>query len=539
MPDKTNIYDESIYEEKYCAYLRKSRADRDAELRGEGETLARHKQLLTEFSAKMHVSISKFYCEVVSGDTIANRPVMQELLADVEKGRWKGVFVVEVERLARGNTRDQGIVSDTFKYSDTQIITPAKIYDPNNEFDEEYFEFGLFMARREYKTINRRLQRGRIASVKEGKYVGSTAPFGYRRVKIKHDKGYTLEIVPEQAEVVRQVFEWYCHGELLPDGTYQRLGTDSIASRLDLLGIKPAINDFWSKASISDMLRNITYCGKVFFGQRKYVKSFANGNIITVRQNNDDFICCDGLHEAIIPQALFDLAQSVRSQNKKNTLPAKMVLQNPLSGLVYCQKCGKLMTRLGENSRNKYATLKCPNKYCDNISSPLFLVEKQVLTFLRNWLNTYDLKQDSFQPFPIEKDILSKKRSLSQLNSEYESLQKQLNKTYDFLEQGVYSLDVFSQRQQSIKKELAALKDKMHSVEDELSRIDALVVEKEQFAPKVRALLDSYDTNTAEANNRILHEVIEKITYIKTEPNRRGNLYNANFSLNIYPRVPL
>lgn len=88
----------------YCAYLRKSRADRDAELRGEGETLARHKALLAALSEKYNKPIEKWYREVVSGDTIAARPVMQELLRDVEDGMWEGVYVVEVERLARGNT---------------------------------------------------------------------------------------------------------------------------------------------------------------------------------------------------------------------------------------------------------------------------------------------------------------------------------------------------------------------------------------------------------------------------------------------------
>lgn len=170
-------------QDNYCAYLRKSRADRDAEMKGEEETLARHKRILTELSKKMGKPISRFYSEVVSGETITARPVMQELLSDVESGMWKGVYVVEVERLARGNTKDQGIVADAFKYSNTVIITPSKTYDPNNEFDEEYFEFGLFMSRREYKTINRRLQRGRIASVKEGNYIGGSAPYGYRKVK--------------------------------------------------------------------------------------------------------------------------------------------------------------------------------------------------------------------------------------------------------------------------------------------------------------------------------------------------------------------
>lgn len=102
---------------------------------------------------------------------------MQELLRDVEDGMWAGVLVVEVERLARGNTLDQGIVTNAFTFSNTKIITPVKTYDPNNEFDEEYFEFGLFMSRREYKTIKRRLHNGILASVQEGKFVSGVAPY--------------------------------------------------------------------------------------------------------------------------------------------------------------------------------------------------------------------------------------------------------------------------------------------------------------------------------------------------------------------------
>lgn len=64
-----------------------------------------------------------------------------------------------------------------FSTHGTKIITPQKIYNPNDEFDEEYFEFGLFMSRKEYKTINRRLHAGIIASVNEGKHVASAAPY--------------------------------------------------------------------------------------------------------------------------------------------------------------------------------------------------------------------------------------------------------------------------------------------------------------------------------------------------------------------------
>lgn len=92
---------------------------------------------------------------------------MLKLLQDVEEGRWKGVPVMEVERLARSDTMDQGLVAQSFKESETLIVTPQKIYDPNNDADEEYFEFGLFMSRREYKTTKRRLASGRRASVRK------------------------------------------------------------------------------------------------------------------------------------------------------------------------------------------------------------------------------------------------------------------------------------------------------------------------------------------------------------------------------------
>ena len=100
----------------FCMYLRKSRADAEAEARGEGETLARHEKALLEVSKRGHYNVTEIYREVVSGETIAARPVMQRLLSEVEQGAWEGVLVMEVERLARGDTIDQGIVAQTFKF---------------------------------------------------------------------------------------------------------------------------------------------------------------------------------------------------------------------------------------------------------------------------------------------------------------------------------------------------------------------------------------------------------------------------------------
>ena len=62
----------------YCIYLRKSRADIELESYNEGETLARHEKVLKELAGKMNLQIAQIYKEIVSGETIAARPVVQQ-----------------------------------------------------------------------------------------------------------------------------------------------------------------------------------------------------------------------------------------------------------------------------------------------------------------------------------------------------------------------------------------------------------------------------------------------------------------------------
>lgn len=304
---------------QYSLYLRKSRTDLEAEERGEGETLARHEKMLIELARRYGFSIGKIYREIVSGESIEARPVVQELLRDVESGRWKGVLVVEVERLARGDTMDQGRVAKSFKFSNTKIITPIKIYDPNDEFDEEYFEFGLFMSRREYKTINRRLQRGRVSSVKEGKYVGSVAPFGYDRVKLVKDKGYTLAR-NDEAPVVEKMFGLYAYNEI---------AINEVVRQLNLAGFKPRKAKEWTISAVKDILGNPIYIGKIRWDSRKTIKEYKNGKIVNTRPRNENYILGDGLHEPIIDMETWNIVQEKRNKHTPAVIHNKVV-QNPL-----------------------------------------------------------------------------------------------------------------------------------------------------------------------------------------------------------------
>lgn len=507
----------------YAIYLRKSRKDRELEQSGETETLARHEKALTELAKSRNLAISDIYREVVSGETISARPEMQRLLKAVEAGVYEGVLVMEVERLARGNTKDQGIVAEAFQFSNTLIITPSKTYDPSNEFDEEYFEFGLFMSRREYKTINRRIQRGRIASVKEGKYIAGAAPLGYDKVKINGAKGYTLE-PNKDAETVKLIFNLYTDKN--------PIGMQLIAKRLDALGIKPSKSKSWSRASIKDILTNPTYIGKIRWQWRKVNKVIEDGKIVEHRPKRkpDEYMLIDGLHPAIIPEETFNKAQETLRDKYIPPIAGNKDMKNPLARLVICEKCGATMTRIQCHTGD---FLKCPNHHCDNIASKIELVEKAVIETIEDWFNDYKV---NFKDKYSKQDYTNYISAIKAYNDKIALLNKQLTNAYDLLEQGVYTVDIFKQRnivlQGDIEKTTEALKNTKAEYESKLSE-DAIV---NDFIPRTEQLIENYYSLTdAKAKNDILHEILDKVIYIKTEKGTRNK--PAPFNIDIYPKI--
>lgn len=510
----------------YCIYLRKSREDVEAERHGEGDTLLRHEQRLMELSKKMNLNIGQIYREVVSGESIDARPEVQKLIRDVEQGRWKGVLVVEVERLARGDTLDQGIIARAFAVSGTKIITPLKIYDPANQSDMEYFEFGLFMSRREYSTINRRIQDGRKISTREGKWIYGDTPYGYERVKIENDKGYTLKPVPEEAAAVRLMFEWYA---------LEHVGSYTISIRLDERGYRNRRGENFSPSSIRDVLKNPVYAGYVTWGKRPQVKEVHDGRVVKRRgKSNPDMILVKGLHPAIVEQDLFDAAQAVRSGRavRPNNFAAGG-LQNPLAGIVYCKCCGHTMRRQRDKQRNdkkapKYR-LVCNTIRCPNVSSGFDLVEDAVIDALNLWTDDYILSLDTAaeRSDTFEED-------LDRLKTEKKTLEGQKGKLFDFLERGIYDEDTFIERNHNLAARIDEAQEKIDKLiarhQEQLAQISA-----EEFIQKVKQVREAYPLcQTNEEKNRLLKSVFRRIDYIKKE----GGPGKENaFSLEIQPVV--
>ena len=587
----------------YDAYLRKSRADMELEKLKKFDTLKQHEKFLKDRAKQLGIKIRHIYREVVSGESIQERPEIQKVLKDIETGTVDGILVVEVERLTRGDSKDQGTISQAFKYSNTLIITLNKIYDPNSDDDEEYFEFGLFMSRREYKAINRRMQRQRLANVLAGKYCASEPPFGYKKVRIKYDKGYTLEPIPEEAEVVKEMFQKRADG----------MGFDIICNWLNTLDFKPKTSDVWTPSTIKGMLSNPVYLGKIRWNSNKQHKSLVNGQIVKkrTRGTKDEIILVEGLHPAIIEENLFNIVQGI--QPKQVSTKHGTELQNPLATLIRCADCGRSMQRrpyyenkkqepklrrkyevdkeklrlclrehkgdyslrdiataLGvskncvdhwfSSSQDKFTmpyadkweelkkllnikttefdkaittfeentidphedTLICQKAHCTNIGSNLSLVEAEVIKGLREYLDAQKELLSTYNPAEEDDNVM-----YQALTKDLEKYNRQLDKQYELVEQGVYTPEEFTKRTKVIK-------DKINNTTKELSKYQVKLNKDkiEKLLPKIEKVVDSYwSVKTAE--NKLLKSVISYVEY-KKEKGGRG--YENNFSIAIHPR---
>ena len=373
--------------EELLKYLRKSRTD-DVLLSVE-EVLERHEKILDEWVERNiggEVPEENTFREIVSGETIKDRPEIQKVLRIIEQPKYKAILTVEVQRLSRGDLEDAGRLIKLLRYTNTFVITPQKTYDLNDEYDRELFERELKRGNEYLEYSKKIMLRGRLESVKEGNYIGSIAPYGYDKdFVIEGKKKYpTLKINEREADIVRMIYDLYIN---------QDMGKVKIARRLNELGVPTRKGDLWTQSAIKDMLENEHYIGKVKWNWRKGVTVVEEGEIIHTRPKSKDYYLFDGKHPSIIDNELFELA---KAKNGKNTrVKANVELRNALSGLIFCH-CGKAMTY--RTYKNKNGTernaprLLCNNQvYCHTQSVTYDEVIDKVIDVLKNCIADFEV----------------------------------------------------------------------------------------------------------------------------------------------------
>ena len=503
----------------YAIYLRKSRADLEAEKLGEGETLARHKKILTELAARKGLYIGGIYQEIVSGDTIEARPEIQRLINDCYAGKYKGILIVEVTRLSRGNQGDAQKIMDCLRYSNMNngvlVVTPTKTYDiAHSQEDEEYMEFELFMSRREYKMIRKRMDRGRKQAVVEGNFMGTYRPYGYNIVKTK--TGRTLVPNEDEAPIIKQIFEWTVKDNLT---------TFDIAKRLTAMGV-PTYNGetVWSKQSIRDYLQNPVYTGRVKWNTRMTIKTMVNGELKTSRPRfqSDQFMLYEGKHKkhALVDDETYKLAQKKFYSDRTRS---NLKLINPLAGLIFCKKCGRAMTyqpyvkNRVDRFIHKQTTSGCKVK-----SAIATDVIAAVIHGLKLYIEDFEMKIDNTPD--IDENIIEMK--IEAMRKEIKKIEKKKAKLFDSWEDEDITNNEFVERK-------AVHNQRIEVLEQQIAELEIAIPEKEEYREVLMRLSDALiamtdDDLEAADKNHYLKKIVKRIEF------SRENLEEFIIDLDLY-----
>lgn len=401
--------------EEKLKYLRKSQTD-DPLLTVE-EVLAKHEQMLDDWVERNQpdggpIPTANTFREIGSGETIAARPAMKQLLRLIESPKIKAIMVTEPSRLTRGDLEDIGYLVKILRYTNTIVITLGYAFDLNDERDRDQFEREL-MRGNEYLEYTKKIRlNGRLASVKNGNFIGQTPPYGYRKITYKDGKQTirTLEPHPEQAPVVQRLFELYASG-IGPVRICEIFEKEHIPS--------PTGTKMWSPNSFKSMFTNVHYLGKVKWNQRQTVKTVEDGVVKVSRPHKSDYLIFDGKHPAIIDQDLWDRVQAITGSHPKNTKAKNQT--NPLAGILYCG-CGSAMTGrqfYGPDGRPRCnpRVLCGGRRVCYNASALLSDVTDEIARVLREAIEDFEIRIEAGEDNHLEEHQAMIKRMEKQLTA--------------------------------------------------------------------------------------------------------------------------
>lgn len=514
--------------EEILIYSRKSR--KDDQLLSVSEVLAKHEELLNSWVEKhfpgQTIAEQNRLREVVSGETIESRPMLQKLLRMVENPRYKAVLCVDCERLSRGDTMEIGYLTRIFRYSNTIVITLDYIYDLSVERDREDFERRLKMGNSYLEYSKAIMKRGTENSVASGSFVGNKAPYGYQKLKIKEGKRtiHTLTPDPDTAPVVKLIFDLYADG----------VSTHQIAKQLNDMGIPSPSGKKWVPASLPRIRGNIHYIGKVRWNYRKEIKYVEDGQIVKSRPiNKDGYSIFEGRHEAIIDEELFYHVQDLASKNPPVKKSAKIV--NPLSGIVYCQ-CGYCMNRRiykkrynGVLAERSAPRLLCPNQVeCGTASCTMDEIMEVVVQTLRDAIADFDLK---IEQEPTDSATLHR-QTIARLEKRLDDLNKQEVSQWEKYSMEAMPKHIFDQLNAKVLAEKESTLQALHDAKNVVHKRGDYVVKRATFQTALDALLD--ETADAKKQNMLLKQCIDKIVYNRKRKIAKGtNRYGTVFPMEL------
>lgn len=351
------------------------------ERKREADTIGNQIQLLRDFAGEdPNISVYDVYCDDDVSGTDFQRPEFSRMMNDIRDGKVNCVIVKDLSRLGRNHLESGEFIEMVFPYLNVRFISITDRFDSLYKQADISIQVKNLLNERYAKDVSKKICSVMESMQKQGKFVGSKAPYGYLRDPM--DKHH-LVIDPEAAPIVRALFEMVAGG-CTPHYAAVTMNDRGIPSPgrhnfdLGLVKSDKFKNSLWYQQTVRKILLDRTYLGWTIGG--KYRSDFyRSGEKKSKAVPKEDWIITKGTHEPIISAELFDRVQKYFEELKHTTGSAtkyhcKSKQASIFKGHLRCGECGKAMFLRAKKNRGKttwwyYCTLHenynssyCPKK---------------------------------------------------------------------------------------------------------------------------------------------------------------------------------
>ncbi len=456
-----------------------------------------------------------FADEGITGTSARKRPEFLRMIRMCKQKKIDLILVKSISRFAR-NTVDCLNYIRTLKELGIAVYFEKENINTLSAESEMLITIMGAFAQAESESISANVKWGKRKAMADGKAI-----IQYQKL-YAYEKGEdgSPQIIPEQAEVVQQIYKRFLAGASLRN-IQEWLEQEQIPNVTGEQG--------WTIRTVRNILTNEKYCGDVLL-QKTFIQDCISKKVIkntgqlpqTLVQNH---------HEGIVDREIFDAAQAEfarrnagKSPSKKNapTGLTSYASKYALSERLVCGECGTLYRRCTWNIRGKrkivwrcVSRLDYGKKYCHE--SPTLeeeALQRSILAALNSLMSDKDkLIQDITESMALEQSrIPGESISLGDIQRRLAELDEQTKKLVSkAAEEG--DMASYAPKLQAILDEVRALKEKQAYIEKQRQN-DAQVMW--QIRNTVEALEQAPEKIT-EWNESTIRQLVDTVKVISKD----------------------
>ena len=395
------------------------------ERKREADTIGNQIQMLRDFvSQDPDMVVFDLYCDDDISGTDFVRPEFARMMKDVRDGKVNCIIVKDLSRLGRNRIETGEYIEMVFPFLQVRFIAITDRFDTKNNQADIGVQLKNLVNERYARDISGKICSAMKTMQKQGKFVGSKAPYGYLRDP--NDK-HRLIPDPEAAPIVHELFEMVADGHTLHyvAVTMNARGIPSPGRHNYDLGLVKSDkfkNSLWYQQTVRRILTDQTYLGWLIGG--KFRSDFqSSGDKRSKPVSQDEWIITKGAHEPLVEEKLFYQVQQYFAETKKALgLAAKYQCKSRqtsmFKGHLRCGECGKAMFLRAKNNHGKktwwyycamhenYNVSYCPKKSVkkDDLEAVVLrLIQTQIQLFLdaQGMVKALNQKESSKSRFRI------------------------------------------------------------------------------------------------------------------------------------------